>query len=144
MRKARHLIKSPVQPFTQETRLSQFQYLIFTVLWLLLPHSLSYFLGQPGSRAMDCTYHESSYGRKVRCYAVIQPRRYSSTRLDIVLILPAFAVFAITAGDPQGYLRGSTRMRRCMTSTVGLLASATSEPESRFCHETDDHRTRTI
>lgn len=100
MRKARHLIKNAVQPFTQETRLSQFQYLIFTVLWLLLPHSLSYFLGQPGSGAMDCTYHEPSYERKVRCYAVIQPCRYSSTRLDFVLILPAFAVFAITAGDP--------------------------------------------
>ena len=93
---------------------------------------------------MDCTYHEPSYERKVRCYAVIQPCRYSSTRLDFVLILPAFAVFAITAGDPQEYIRGSTRMRRCMTSTVVLLASATSEPEPRFCHETDDHRTRTI
>lgn len=90
---------------------------------------------------MDCTYHEPSYGNKVRGYAVIQPRRYSSTRLDVVLILPAFAVFA---GDPQEYLRGSTRMRRCMTSTVVLLANTAGELESRFCHETDDHRTRTI
>lgn len=60
MRKVRHLIKNTVgvtQPFTQETRLSRFQHLLFIVPRLPLSRSVSYFLGQPGSGAMGCTSH---------------------------------------------------------------------------------------